>query len=55
VILAGEDAEAARQRLVEIRETIGREVEDPEFWTGQIDTAYRVFVETDAGRGEVRD
>jgi hypothetical protein len=44
-IVAGIDAEDARSRLEQVRATLEAELEDAEFWTGQFDTAWRVFVE----------
>jgi hypothetical protein len=43
--IAGDmDVEVASERLGEIRGAIELEVADPLFWTGQLDTAYRVFI-----------
>jgi hypothetical protein len=44
-IAADDDAEEARRRLEEIRAMLEREVDNPESWTVQFDSAYRVFIE----------
>jgi hypothetical protein len=43
-IAGDDDVDSAFDRLDEIRGLIEREVPTPEFWTGQLDTAARVFV-----------
>lgn len=45
-IVAGIDPDDARSRLAEVRAALNAELEDPEFWTDQFDTAWQVFVET---------
>lgn len=43
-IVSGIDPDDARSRLEEVRATLNDELEDPEFWTDQFDTAWQVFV-----------
>jgi hypothetical protein len=43
-IVAGINPDDARSRLEDIRAMLNAELEDPEFWTDQFDTAWQVYV-----------